>query len=161
MTELHLLRHAHAGNPEAWSEPDEARPLSAKGEAQADRLGRFLAGVGFKPDAIITSPKLRAARTAEIVADQLGLLFSFDTRLADGFDLADLERLLSEAGDPVRPVIVGHDPDFSEVLGQLVGSSRVPMRKGAFARVDVDRPLEPGGGVLRWLVPPDLLKPDR
>lgn len=161
MTELHLLRHAHAGNPQTWDRPDESRPLSEKGEAQADRLGRFLAGVGFKPDAIITSPKLRAARTAEIVAGHLGVPFSFDTRLADGFDLADLERLLGEADDPVRPVIVGHDPDFSEVLGQLVGSSRVPMRKGAFARVDVDRPLEAGAGVLRWLVPPDLLNPDR
>ncbi len=161
MTELHLLRHAHAGNPEGWDGPDEVRPLSEKGESQADRLGRFLAGVGFKPDAIITSPKLRAARTAEIVAEHLGLPFAFDTRLADGFDLADLERLLSEAGDPARPVIVGHDPDFSEVLGQLVGSSRVPMHKGALARIDVDRPLEPGAGVLRWLVPPDLLKPER
>ncbi len=159
MTELHLLRHAHAGNPATWDGPDEQRPLSEKGEAQADRLGRFLAGVGFKPDAIITSPKLRAARSAEIVAEHLGLPFSFDTRLADGFDLADLERLLAEAADPARPVIVGHDPDFSEVLGRLIGSSRVPMRKGALARIDVDRPLEAGAGVLRWLVPPDLLKP--
>ena len=34
------------------------------------------------------------------------------------------------------------------------------MRKGAFARIEVDRPLQPGAGTLRWLVPPDLLKPD-
>ena len=26
-------------------------------------------------------------------------------------------------------------------------------------RIDVDRPLEPGGGTLVWLVPPALLKP--
>lgn len=161
MTELHLIRHADAGDPAAWNRPDEVRPLSSKGEKQADRLGRFLAGIGFKPDAIITSPKIRAARTAEIVAEHLGLPFSFDTRLASGFGLDDLERLLREAGDPARPVIVGHDPDFSEVLATLSGAPEVSMRKGALARIDVGRPLEPGGGILRWLVPPDLLKFDR
>ena len=64
--ELHLLRHAHAGDPMAWDGPDERRPLSDKGEKQADRLGRFLAGVGFAADAVITSPKVRAAQTAEM-----------------------------------------------------------------------------------------------
>ena len=58
-------------------------------------------------------------------------------------------------------MIVGHDPDFSDLLGVLCGTTAVPMRKGALARIDVGRPLEPGGGTLRWLVPPDLLKPDR
>ena len=56
----------------AWTGPDAARPLCDKGGAQADRLGWFLAGLGFRPDAALTSPKLRAARTAEIVAEHLG-----------------------------------------------------------------------------------------
>jgi hypothetical protein len=33
------------------------------------------------------------------------------------------------------------------------------MKKGALARIDIDRPVAPGRGELRWLVPPDLLKP--
>ena len=39
----------------------------------------------------------------------------------------------------------------------LIGALRVPMRKGALARIDLDRPLRPAGGILRWLVPPDLV----
>jgi hypothetical protein len=35
------------------------------------------------------------------------------------------------------------------------------MRKGAIARVDNGRPLQPGAGTLRWLIPPELLKPER
>ena len=66
--ELHFLRHAHAGNPESWSGPDARRPLSAKGERQAERLGRFLASVGFRPDALITSPKVLAALGKKPVA---------------------------------------------------------------------------------------------
>ena len=161
MIELHFLRHAHAGDPEAWTGPDEARPLSDKGEKQADRLGAFLAGVGFKPDAIITSPKLRAAQTAEIVAIHLGIQISFDDRLAGAFDVEALETLLRDAGDPVRPVVVGHDPDFSDVLAELSGATQLPMPKGALARIDNERPLRAGGGTLHWLVPPDLLKPAR
>lgn len=161
MIELHLLRHAHAGDPLGWDGPDEDRPLSDKGEKQADRLGRFLAGVGFQPDAIITSPKVRAVQTAEIVAQRLGLPVGVDERLAGELGIGALESLLRDAGDPARPVIVGHDPDFTELVAILCGASRVPMRKGALARIDAERPLEPGRGVLRWLVPPDLFKPER
>ena len=161
MTDLHFLRHAHAGDPLAWQGPDEDRPLSDKGERQAERLGVFLASVRFSPDVFITSPKVRAARTAEIVAGHLGSRVAVDDRLASSFDLSMLERILVDAGDPGRPVIVGHDPDFSELLALLSGTADLPMRKGAFALVDVERPLAAGGGTLRWLVPPDLLKPER
>ncbi|MBA3234398.1 MAG: histidine phosphatase family protein [Chloroflexi bacterium] len=158
MIELHLLRHAHAGDPEAWTGPDAARPLSDKGEGQAERLGRFLAASGFEPDAVISSPKVRALRTAEIVAGHLHLDVRVDERLAGGLGLADLDALLRDAGRPGQPVIVGHDPDFSELLAMLSGAAELPMRKGAIARIDVAGRLEPGGGVLRWLVPPELLK---
>ena len=72
-------------------------------------------------------------------------------------DLATLERILADAGNPPRPVLVGHDPDFSELVSELVGAP-IAMRKGTLARIDVERPLEPGGGELCWLLPPDLLR---
>jgi phosphohistidine phosphatase len=159
--ELYLLRHAHAGDPGTWDGPDERRPLSDKGEKQADRLGRFLAGIGFQTDAIITSPKVRAAQTAKLVAERLGVPVGEDDRLGGEVSIGTLEAILRDAGDPARPVIVGHDPDFTDLVAILCGAARVPMRKGALARIDADRPLQPGGGTLRWLVPPDLLRPDR
>lgn len=162
MIELHLLRHADAGDPVAWKGSDADRPLSAKGEKQAERLGRFLKDVGFRPDAIISSPKIRAAQTAEIVARHLGLPVTTDDRLAGAVDLAGVEAILRHAGDPTptRPVLVGHDPDFSDLLEGLTGLSGLTMKKGAFVRIDAER-IEPAAGTLRWLVPPDLLKPDR
>lgn len=158
--ELYLLRHAHAGDPAAWDGPDERRPLSDKGGRQSDRLGRFLAGIGFRVDAIITSPKVRAAQTARIVADALGLPVTEDDRLAGEVDLGALESIVRDAGGPARVMVVGHDPDFSDLVATLCGATGVAMKKGALARIDVDRPLEPGGGTLRWLVPPDLLRPE-
>jgi phosphohistidine phosphatase len=159
--ELYLLRHAHAGDPAAWDGPDESRPLSDKGEKQSERLGRFLAGIGFRVDAVITSPKIRAAQTATIVAEQLGVAVGEDDRLGGEMGLGTLESVLRDAGDPARVMVVGHDPDFSDLVTILCGGARVPMKKGALARIDVSRQLEPGEGTLRWLVPPDLLKPER
>jgi len=51
---IHLLRHAHAGDRGAWAGPDATRPLSDKGRDQSDRLGRFLAGIHFRPDVVLT-----------------------------------------------------------------------------------------------------------
>lgn len=155
--ELHLLRHAHAGSPLKWRGSDDDRPLSSKGRGQAERLGVLLAAVGFSTDAIVTSPKVRARETAELVARRLGMRPKLDDRLGDPLSLAALERVLSQAGDPGSIVLVGHDPDFSELLGLLTGASLTTMRKGAIARIDIPRPIEPGVGTLRWLLPPELV----
>jgi len=161
MTQLYLLRHADAGDPVAWDGPDDRRPLSDKGQKQADRLGRFLAAMGFRPDALLSSPKPRAEQTAAIVGRHLDIPVTVDDRLGDALGLVELEGILRAAGDPDRAVIVGHDPDFTDLVDALCATSRVPMRKGALARIDVGRPLEPGDGTLRWLVPPDLLRSER
>ncbi|HEU5204667.1 MAG TPA: histidine phosphatase family protein [Candidatus Limnocylindrales bacterium] len=157
--ELYLLRHADAGDPGAWRGADADRPLSSKGEKQCERLGSFLLGIGFRPDAILSSPKLRAMQTAERVGDRLGVDVQAEHALADGTGVDDVERLLAEAGNVRRVMIVGHDPDFSSLLGTLCDFDRATMKKGALARIDARRPLAPGSGELRWLVPPDLLKP--
>ena len=156
-TRLYLLRHADAGDPEAWTGPDDARPISGKGEKQSRRLGKLLASVGFEPDAIISSPKLRARQTAEIVAAELGREVTIDDRLAFGLDAVAVEAILFDAGEPAEPVLVGHDPDFSELTAWLIGAPSFAMKKGALARIDTDRPISRASGTLRWLVPPDLL----
>ncbi len=155
--ELYLLRHAHAGDPGSWDGPDAERPLSEKGRGHCERLGAFLAATGFQPDAIIASPKTRAEQTAELVADALGLTVEIDERLGHGIDVEGVEDVLRAAGDPFRAVLVGHDPDFTELVAALASAENAPMRKGALARIDAERPLRPGSGELRWLLPPDLL----
>ena len=154
---LHLLRHADAGDPQAWTGPDAVRPLSDKGRRQSKRLGDHLAAIGFSTDAMITSPKVRAEQTADIVASRLDVDVSVDERLAHPFDLETVDALLTDAGDRERVVLVGHDPDFSETLSALCGP-RLEMKNGAIARIESDRPLRPGQGTLLWLIPPDALK---
>jgi phosphohistidine phosphatase len=158
MTELYFLRHADAGDPEAWTRPDAERPLSSKGKRQTDLLARFLDSTAFRPDAILTSPKMRAEQTARPIAKRLGVEVTIEPRLGQPLELATLESILRDAGDPERVVLSGHDPDFSDLVVELTGMPEFEMKKGAFVRIDVDRPLRAGGGRLVWLVPPILLK---
>lgn len=155
--QLHLLRHAHAGDPMKWKGPDSQRPLSEKGQNQAIRMGLFLAEAGFEPDLIMSSPLVRALETARLVATPLGLPVVVSNGLAEPLDLDSLERLLIGAGNPRRPLLVGHDPDFSMLAAELAGVSELPVRKGTLLRIDARRPLQAGSGILRWLLPPDLL----
>ena len=155
--QLHFLRHAHAGDPAKWSGPDDLRPLSAKGRHQAEALGRHLDGLGQRFDLIVSSPLVRARQTAELVGERLGLAVVIDDRLGGGLDVAGLEVLLSDHGNPGRPILVGHDPDFSDLVTSLSGAVAIPMRKGTFARIDIGRPIEPGSGILAFLIPPELV----
>ena len=156
--ELWLLRHADAGDPEAWFGPDAQRPLSRKGRKHADRLARFLKDIGRRPDMIVSSPKVRASQTAEIVADRLKMRAEIDERVGRGLDLETVEALIQDR-DARRPMLVGHDPDMSEVIAALCGAATFQLEKGALAMVAAKRPLGAGSGGLRWLVPPELLKP--
>ncbi len=153
---VHLVRHAHAGDAGAWEGDDDLRPLTLKGRRQAERLGRFLTRAGVQPDRLITSPKIRALQTAELVGAALGLDLRVDGRLAEGCSLGCLDALIADA-DASAPMLFGHDPDFSMLLSELIGAGGLEMKKGALATIDVRRPLLPGTGTLRWLIPPDAL----
>ena len=158
--ELYLLRHAHAGNPDEWTGDDAERPLSPKGRRQAERLGRFLAERRFTTDVILTSPKTRAVQTAELIAAAISARFETDHRLGGPLDLDLLTALVADARG-YRVMVVGHDPDFSNLCASLSGAPNVPLKKGALARIDSPLPFRAAAGVLRWLVPPDLLASDR
>lgn len=158
MIALHLLRHAHAGNPARWHGDDDVRPLSEKGRTQAEQVARLLTKTTEAPDLFITSPRARALETAEIVARALKVEVVVDRRLAGPLDPGLVTDILIAAGPAERPCIVGHDPEFSELLGELLGTAAIPMRKGALARVDFDGPdVTRGRGTLRYLIPPELI----
>ena len=155
--QLYLLRHADAGDPMAWPGDDAERPLSAKGKRQARRLGSLLADIGWKPDVILTSPKVRAVDTARIVGRAVAVKPDDERRLAAGFDLSDIASLLTAHPDAKRVVLVGHDPDFSAVASTLTGAA-IELRKGAIARIDLqDQSPAAGQGALRWLIPPGVV----
>jgi phosphohistidine phosphatase len=155
--QLYLLRHADAGDPAAWSRPDAERPLSGKGRRQAGWVGRWLRRQGRLPEVVITSPKVRAAETAALATEEWKQQPVIDDRLASGFGIEELLAVLAErAPDASRVMLVGHDPDFSDLASVLIGAA-VALKKGALARIDFAGSPEAGAGALRWLVPAEAV----
>lgn len=66
-----FVRHAKAGNREAWEGDDDLRPLSGTGNTQADRLASFLPRFG--PDRLCSAPPLRCGQTLAPFAGKSGL----------------------------------------------------------------------------------------
>lgn len=137
---IYLLRH---GEAERGGEDDAARRLTGKGERQSELAGRALAALGAQIDVCLTSPKVRAADTARLACEALGLQPETVGDLAEGgFDSLDLA-----AGRGVA-MLVGHEPDFSNEIARLTGA-KAKLRKGGLAVVD--------GNTLLALLRPDEL----
>ena len=69
----------------------------------------------------------------------MGLELQLADELAPGCDMAQLFALLGEHRGAERVMVVGHEPDFSELIGALTGGSQVLMKKGGLGRVDIER----------------------
>ena len=112
---VYLCRHAHA-DP---GDPDELRPLSAKGTEQAHALAARLAAEDQRPRLVLSSPLLRARQTASAVAEATGCELEVDDRLAPGSTAESLAELVLGREGPVATV--GHQPDCSEIAVALAG----------------------------------------
>ena len=155
--ELYFLRPGIATAVAPHGESDAERPLTKEGIAKMRASARGLRRLGLRLDALLSSPLVRAHQTAAIVAQELGLELRLADELAPGCDPERLFALLGEYRAAERVMVVGHEPDFSSLIGALTGGSRVLMKKGGLGCVSIER-LEQGAGTLTWLLPPRILR---
>jgi len=159
--ELYLIRHGLAeARGEAWPD-DTKRPLTERGVARLRKSGRGLVNLGVSFDVIVTSPLVRARQTADALAS------TFDVRppivtaeaLAPGGTWAALSAELEKHSRRSAIALVGHEPGMGELAARLLGSKEpIPFKKGAVARIDVDALPPSGPGLLRWFLPPKILR---
>jgi phosphohistidine phosphatase len=150
---LYFLRHGEANWPN-WNKPDDARPLTDRGKKEMRKVAAFLKQLGLRLDQIITSPLPRAEQTARIAAEALGLKVHEEDLLLSGFSTRELKRLIKKyPGESV--MLVGHEPDFTDVISALTGA-QLKLSKGGLALVDAD--IGEGRGRLLWLFPPKIAK---
>jgi phosphohistidine phosphatase len=155
--QLWLLRHADA-EPHG-TRPDAERRLTGRGERQARLAGLALARMGAQFQGLLTSPRERSLRTATLAARALGDGGGCGERdiqvresLAGGFDAREaLAEMAGLAADGWL-LAVGHEPDFSSIVGDLTGA-RIDLKKGGLAVVRIEGP---GGELLALLRPREL-----
>jgi phosphohistidine phosphatase len=128
---IYLVRHAEA----ASGEPDDLRPLTAAGRETARALGARLAAEGARPDAVLSSPLLRARETAAELCRALGCKSEADERLAPGATADDVRAAVEGRGDEV--IVIGHQPDCGEIAAELSGGPKPAFPPGGVAVLDL------------------------
>lgn len=158
---LYLIRHAHAGESQPENPHDHLRPLSRKGQGQAETLAHACARLGVRFHRLFSSPYTRAAETAapltkHVRGGRLELLTELTGDDHAGL-LEALRRTLAKTDTVVG--LVGHEPYLGGLASFLLSGGpgvRVRFRKGTLLRLGGT--LEAGGLELRSALPPRLLK---
>lgn len=104
---IHVVRHAHAGDREAWTADDDLRPLSPRGCAQAERLADVLTA---RPAAIYSSPSVRCMATVLPLAQRHRLPVCTLAELYEGGSAATMVQRL--AAEPRFPVVASTHGDL-------------------------------------------------
>ena len=153
--QLLVMRHGKA--EDSHPQGDAARRLVEIGREQARRAARMLLHAQQVPDIVLTSPYERALRTAEEFCTTAGIAAPIiQDWLASGMHPQTALRELSAFSEFRHIAIVGHEPDLSCLISNLIEApyGSVVMKKGAFAAIECSPPAS--GGVLLYLVPPKL-----
>jgi phosphohistidine phosphatase len=162
--QLLVIRHAIAMDREEHAKsgrPDSDRPLTDTGRRRMRKNARGLQRISPHPDLIATSPWLRAADTARVVAETLGVerMEPVDVMLPDHHP-RDLAAWLDERRDVPTIAVVGHEPHLGEVVTWLMGGngSNVEFKKGGACLLRIDDKVDAGSALLLWHLTPAQLR---
>ena len=111
---LYLMRHGEA-KPK---EEDPKRDLTDAGRAEVTRMAAWASSAGIRVDEIRHSGKLRAQRTAEIVAEPLGTSAVSAPGLAPNDDVAAIASAIEREQGVM--MLVGHLPFLGRLAALLI-----------------------------------------
>ena len=163
---LFILRHASAGTRRTNPAVDVKRPLDKDGKRHCLHLAHVLNALTVNFDLIVSSPLKRSLQTAQLVGTETGyetpILIS--NALAPSATWTQFQRLLHECSAYENVMVVGHNPNITSFIMQLVCGThntdggrqhtRIRLRKGSIARLNMQR----GPATLLWLLDPRIVK---
>lgn len=159
-----LLRHGKS-DWDSSAKTDHDRPLAKRGKQDSSRMGRYLTSIDSKPDYIMCSTAIRAVKTCKR-ASKSGK-WKAPIELSGNLYVPTTEAVfqaIQNAPDTCNTLlIVGHEPTWSTMVRLLTGAvAAMPTAAAACMEVTIDNwsQVEPGCGVLRWLVTPKSLPKD-
>ena len=162
MMRLYLVRHGVAvDRDDPDCPPDTQRPLTPKGMKKSQAAALGMVALGVKPDAVLTSPWVRAVQTAEIFCEVFGYSSNKIIRTDSLKGTSSPAELLRElAKMKVKEVMCfGHEPHLHLVIGQVLhtGARITELKKAGVACLDLEKVSTPQG-LLIALYPPKTLR---
>ena len=123
MFELLLMRHAKSD----WHShtADIERPLNARGEQDALRMGAYMNAAGLVPHRMIISAARRTQQTAELLLQNLSVpennnIIDRQLYLADTETICNIIELYASEGE--RLLILAHNPGMDYLVSQLASA---------------------------------------
>jgi len=159
--EIYILRHGIAvdrGTPGYKKDGD--RPLTEDGVQKIRQVAEAMLAMELKFDLILSSPYVRAAETAKIVAGELDEEVTFtEFLLPDGNPL----ELIREINDnkPQSVLLVGHEPDLSRLISLLISGdseAAIELKKGGLSKLTAEKLMFGPCATLHWLLTPKQLR---
>lgn len=160
---MYVLRHGEAGVKTDDIEKDDARELTRSGRDEVNAIAISMLKLGVELDTIATSSLPRASQTAEIVARRFKLLNKVEQwdELKPPAEVEGVYRRLSRQNKGSNVVLVGHEPQLSTIIGEIIsGRSGVNLvlKKAGLAKIEILGFKPKITGELRWLLTPRLIK---
>jgi phosphohistidine phosphatase len=162
MMHLYLIRHGIAVYREDPNcPPDTERPLTPKGMKRSHTAALGLRALDVRPNAVLTSPWLRAVQTAEIFCETIGFPPKKIVRTDALKGTSAPSELLRELQSMKAKVVLcfGHEPHLHLVIGHVLHTNAkiTELKKAGLALLELDR-VSPPQGCLLALYPASTLR---
>ena len=162
--ELYIMRHGLAvARGSVGFADDERRPLQPEGKEKMGEIAEGLKRVGVELDWVVSSPLVRAVETARIIAESLAPSAAVDVcdAMRPGGAPEDVIAFLAKRTDRTRVLVVGHEPDLSELAARLIGAgshSNLAFKKGGCCMINFEEFPPRSPGQLEWWLTPRLMR---
>jgi phosphohistidine phosphatase len=158
--ELYIMRHGIAVDrgSEGFSD-DSQRPLTPEGKAKVRQIAKGLKRLGVDLDWIVCSPLIRAVETAQVITEVLYTNIPLDNSeaLSPGASPEALISLLAKHPARRCALVIGHEPDLSDLAARLIGAGRhagLSFKKGGCCLIAFEQfPPKSAGQLVWWLTP--------
>ena len=171
MRTLMLLRHAKAV-PADGKIRDHDRPLSLRGQAEAPKIGAYMARHQLLPDRALVSPSRRTRETWELLGPALGkrTRATYEQRLFDASPQTILDAIQETGTACATLLVIGHNPSLHRVAVGLIATGDLDAREQLRENLPTSglviiefpfddwRKLHAQAGRLSHFVTPNLLK---
>ena len=165
MLRLLIVRHAVAEEREQFARnggDDSLRPLTREGKIKMEQIARGLRKAAGKVEVVATSPFLRAAQTARVVAAACGGEVQIIDSLIPTARPSTFLTWLREYGPTDGTVaVVGHEPHLGVLATWLMTGSRdshVGLEKGGACMLEIEKQPGARSATMIWLLTPRALE---
>ena len=141
MRNLYLIRHGKSDWDADYGK-DHDRPLAARGQRDAGKIGAYLKRASVHPDLVLCSSAVRTRETLDLVMEAAG--WRSEVSVVKQLYLADPQEviaLIASQPDSVQTLaVIGHQPFTGQVASHFLGGRHLEVPTACVIGMEFDAP---------------------